>query len=482
MILRLALGLVALSVPVFGLWLSTSLAAHAGLPVVVALGLGLVVVIGLPVAWDLFAEARWRRKQPPPARILSRADRIRLRIFTVAFVFSAAALLLASRASVSALATRGDWFLAGAEGGFATGVRNTIRDVAGGLGKALGVSDVAPTAVAPAAPATSATTPGAPSAQGEVAEPIATRPAAPPAPTPVGGEVSPVAWPLPAEPHPAITRMTDSQASDLDAVAAYIKARESDPLQRVKAIHDFAVRHLAYDTSVLAPGATIPSQAAADVFVSRKATCDGFANLMVALGERTGDELVRIVGRSRGTGSDLDGFYHAWVAAKVAGAWRLIDPTWDAGAVFGDSFRARYATSYLYTPPAVFAYDHLPDDPAWSLLDPPLTEAAFVRRPALSAHFVALGLELRGLDTAAVEVNGQVTFQIGNPRAAWVHVLAVPKRTEGKPFTCVVPSQADPVEVACTFAAPGVWELELYANDAPSGRFQSIGFIQVTSR
>ncbi|MCC6620205.1 MAG: hypothetical protein IT385_03060 [Deltaproteobacteria bacterium] len=485
MVFRLALGLVALAVPVFAWWLATSLGAHAGMPVLVALGLGLALVIGLPIVWDLWAEARWRRKQPPPARILSRADRIRLRIFTVAFVFSAGALLAASRPSVNALAARGDWVLAGAEGGFATGVRKAIGGIAAGLGSALGVSpDVAgssvalapPTAVPPAVPGTTA-----PSDSGTLARPAT--PTAPPPPDPGrGSEVVRVAWPLPAEPHPAIRTLTDSQATSIDAVAAYIKAREGDPLQRVKAIHDFVVRHLTYDTSVLKRDAVTPSQAAADVFASRKATCDGFSNLMVALGERTGDPMVKIVGRSRGTGSQPSGFYHAWVAADVAGAWRFIDPTWDAGAVFGDEFRARYATSYLFTPPSVFANDHLPDEPRWSLLDPPLTMEAFVARPAMTAHFVALGLELRGVASSSVEVNGQVSFAIGNPRGVWVHVLAIPKTAEAKPFACTVPTDANPVEVVCMFTAPGVWELELYANDAPSGAFQSIGFIQATNR
>jgi len=480
MIFRLALGLVALAVPLFAWWLATALGAHAGMPVLVALALGIVLVFCLPIGWDLWAEARWRKQQAPPARILTRADRIRLRIFTVAFVLSAGALLGASRTSVTALATRGDWFLAGAEGGFATGVRSAIGGLARGLASALGVAPDQPAvAVTSGAPARS-------SPEAIAGDPIPTRPTAPPAPTPPaparGGEVVHIAWPLPAEPHPAIRTLTDSQATSVEAVAAYIKARESDPVQRVKAIHDFVVRHLSYDTSILFKDAVIPSQEAADIFATRKATCDGFTNLMIALGRLTGDEMVQIVGRSRGSGSQPSGFYHAWVAVNVGGAWRFVDPTWDAGAIFGADFRARYATSYLFTPPSIFAGDHLPDDPRWSLLDPPLTMEAFVARPAIGAHFAAMGLELRGVTSANLAANGQVTFQIANPKGVWVHVLAIPKADQAKPFACVVPSQADPVEVACTFAAPGPWELELYANDAPSGAFQSVGFLRVDSR
>ncbi|MFO0744601.1 MAG: transglutaminase domain-containing protein [Myxococcota bacterium] len=478
-LLRLLLGLFALAVPLFALWLATALVASAGLPVIAALLAGLVVVIGLPIAWDFWSEARWRRKQPPPARILSRADRLRLRIFTVGFVFSAGALLIASRASVGALATHGTWFMGSAEGNFANGVRDATRGIARSLAGALGVD--MPYDPGPVATPTPTPVPA------DIGGSTPTRPATPPPrpgahPTPDDGSVPAIAWPLPAEPHPAIMRLTDSQASDIDAVAAYIKARETDTVQRVKAIHDFVVRQLAYDTATLVQGASVPSQEAADVFVSRKATCDGYAKLMVAIGQRTGDEMVEIVGRSRGVGSQLDGFYHAWVGVKIGGRWYLVDPTWDAGSVFGDEWHARYSTSYLFTPASIFAYDHLPDEAQWSLLDPPLTQAAFVARPALSAHFAALGLRLNGIDSSSVEANGQVTFSISNPKKVWVNVLALPKQTEGTTFSCVVPSQADPVEVACTFGKPGTWELELYANNVADGAYQSIGFIQVKSR
>jgi len=468
MLMRLALGIFALAIPLFGLWLVTALVASAGLGVGLALGFGLAVVVALPIAWDFWAESRWQKKSPPPARILSRADRIRLRIFTVAFVASALALLGASRSATDALATHGDWFLFGAEGGMAQGMRRSVGDLAGSLATALGVAQ----------PTVASSTPVAAVPSVARVDEVTTRPETPMPPSAPTHARLP--WPLPNEPHPKILRLTASHAQDIASVAAYIKTQETDPVQRVKAIHDFVVRHLTYETTALSADAVVPPQDAESVFVSRRATCDGFANLMVAIGERTGDPMVKILGRSRGVGSQLDGFYHAWVAAKLGGEWALIDPTWDAGALFGTEFNARYSTSYLFTPPAVFAYDHLPDDPRWSLTDPPMTMERFVAQPALSAHFAALGLKLEGVTGATVTANGQVSFKIDNPKHTWLQVLATRNETLST-FACVVPTQAEVVEVSCTFAGPGTFELGISANDQSAGHYQAIGFLRVVN-
>ncbi len=299
-------------------------------------------------------------------------------------------------------------------------------------------------------------------------------------------------WPLPAEPHPVIRALTDSEASSLDAVAERIRTRELDPFLRVKAIHDFVVRWVSYDGEALRKDYAIPPQDAEATFVRKTGTCDGYVLMMIALGEKLGISMTRIMGRSRASGAGLDGFYHSWVGVEIGGQPYLVDPTWDAGSLFGREYRPRYATSYLFTPPEVFAYDHLPDDPAWSLTEPPLTEAMFLARPALSAHFFAWGLGLEGVAQAVTEItNGRFDFRIRNPRGAWVLVLAqpldpethraTPSTDEQKAFNCVVPSQANPIEAGCVLS-PGSWQLELYANNQAGGRFPSIGFLRVEAK
>jgi len=500
LLLRLALGLFALAIPVFALWLMTSVVLHAGAPLWAALAVGAVVVVGLPFVWDMWAESRFLRRHNPPPRILTRADRIRMRVLVVCVSVSAFFVVAVAKPTTNALAQQGDWILFGANGSFANDLRGGIGGVAKGLagltgnvpeGVASGVAgadgvigaDSAVGQVAQGEAGVPTPTPGSNdgAVRGELpTDPVVTRPARNPQP-PVArsGDGAP-SWPLPVEPHPVVRAMRDDVPS-IAAVAELIKSRETNPYQRVKAIHDFVVQWVAYDARAIDPKYVPPAQDAESVFVRRKGTCDGYTNLMVALGKLTGDELVAILGRSRADGVGLDGFYHSWVGATIEGKPYLIDPTWNAGQVFGLEFRAQYSTSYLFTPPEIFAYDHLPNDASWSLTDPPLTMERFLARPVISAHFFAWGMEMVGVDRAITEVtSGRFDFRINNPRGAWVLVVALPLG-DGRPFNCVVPSQASPVEVGCKLS-PGAWKLDVFANSTAGGRFPLMASLRVDSK
>ena len=467
LILRLGLGLLALCIPLAAVWILAALALHAGSPTWLGLVVALLILGGVPFAWDLWAERRWAKKATPTPRVLSRGDRIRLRVLSVSLVVLGASLLVFTRPTVNALASRGDWFMAGAEGSFATDVRAGIVSLAHGLGNTFGAT---PDVVAPAPDGPTGTTP-----------PPASVPIAPP-PGTADPATFKVSWPMPSEPHPALRGLTDTQATSLDAVAAYLKQRIPDAVQRVKAIHDFAVTRLSYATEVLRAGAERPPQDAESVLVARRATCDGYTNLMIALAQRTGDSMVKVLGRSRATGAKLDGFTHAWVAVKLGDRAYLIDPTWDAGSIYGNEFRARYSTAYLFTPPRVFAYDHFPDDPKLTFLDPPPSLDDFIRSPVLSAHFAARGMEMEGVTSSSVQTAGALAFRVKNPNRSWLLVLAMPQGAEGRPFNCLAPSQSELLTVSCQFPTAGAWQIELYANDTEDGRFGSVGYIAVDNR
>lgn len=488
LLLRLVLGLFALALPLFALWVVTSLVLHGGAPLWLALTVGVLAVVGLPIFWDMWAESRFLRRQNPPPRILTRADRIRLRILVVSAAASAFLIVAVAHPTTNALAKRGDWLLFGSQGAFANDMRGAIGSVASGLAGLTGTSlDVAVASTAspdlpdpantpvpsPSAPAVAAPTDVEPTP----ADVMHTAPGPRPTP-PVARRGEEPVWPLAAEPHPLMSALRDP--SSIEKVAEIIRAGESDPYQRVKAIHDFVVHWVAYDAKAVDANYTPPTQEAPTVFKRRVATCDGYTNLMLAIGKLTGDDLVAVIGKSRADGVGLDGFLHSWVGATINGKRYLIDPTWDAGQVFGGEFRPRYSTSYLFTPPDIFAYDHLPDEAAWSLTDPPLTQDHFLSRPTISAHFFAWGMKVDGIAKAVTPVSNQrVDFKIKNPKKAWVLVVAMPIG-EGRSFNCVVPSQADPIEVGCKLTK-GKWMLDIYANDSASGRYPLVASLRVDS-
>lgn len=208
---------------------------------------------------------------------------------------------------------------------------------------------------------------------------------------------TPTGWPMPAAPDAAVTLMPASAQASVASVGAYLAARITDQRRLVKALHDYVVLHLIYDehakqlidleacplcrnASLLAP----PSQDADAVFERKRGVCAGYANLMVALGKAAGVEVVYITGVSRDpeeqTEDQIERNRHAWNAAKVDGKWQLIDATWDATTDPANPVDS----TYLFTPPALFASRHLPDDATWQLLPSPLGLADFVRQPIVS--------------------------------------------------------------------------------------------------
>jgi hypothetical protein len=61
---------------------------------------------------------------------------------------------------------------------------------------------------------------------------------------------------------------------------------------------------------------------------------------------------------------------HAWVAVYVDNQWHLLDPTWGAGYLNQkQKFVAHFQPKYFLTEPAELVTKHLPEDPAFQLLE-----------------------------------------------------------------------------------------------------------------
>ena len=84
----------------------------------------------------------------------------------------------------------------------------------------------------------------------------------------------------------------------IKSVAEYIAQQESDPYLRIKALHDYVISRVTYDVNVLKTGLR-PAQDAQTVFSTRKAVCEGYANLFMALGRAIGVDVVFIGGKVR---------------------------------------------------------------------------------------------------------------------------------------------------------------------------------------
>jgi len=468
--------------PLFGFWLASSLAAYENATQWLALLVGLLLFPILPVGWDLFFVWRRSRQATPHKAILTRLDRLVLRTLIVNGLFLGTTLYFAHGTAFRALAVRGDWMLDGHYGPVASTVRGWLLAFADRLDERrvadddrYGKSDKAPD----------------PWDVKRQPDPEAK----PPEPGAVATPKHPMAWPLAVDVDPLVRDMPEAMQTSIDAVGKYLASRFIDKKLLVKAIHDYVVQRLSYDHAALElilkhDYANTPSQEAEEVFARKTGVCEGYARLMVALGKAANVEIAYVTGYIRdsrrrlsldATGQpNLEGVSHAWNAVKLDEHWYLIDATWD------DPTNGTPTTTYLFTPPKLMTYDHLPEDAAWQLRADPITLGDFVRQPLLSPSVGEFGLELVEPTRSQITVDGDAEIVLANPQHA--KVSAVARRDgerDGQDTRCKVTQRDDQTRVACELPS-GEWEVQLFAAheaDTHAGRYtlDYVGSILVNS-
>ena len=509
---RLALDglwlLLVLLVTLAGVWLSSSLAAYLNGPMWLACILGLLAFPILPLAWEARAAVRRAKKDNLRTPFFTVWDRIVLRTLAVNLLVVGVMLARWPTTAVAALATRGDWFLEGRTSREAAGLRVVLFRAAGGLEWLYGAAHRNPYDDHLARTKTAESEPQpapVPIAEGATRPPDATSnegtgplDVSDFEPRPVrhaarrrrtGGAGRPgrtepaperladgtPAWPLPATLHPAVAALPADAESSIASVARHIAQRERDPWMRVKALHDYVADRVSYDVESYRAG-KYPPQDAETVFRTRRSVCAGYANLLAAMGQASGDEIVVVGGDARTNGRDLTGEGHAWNAARIGGRWTLLDATWDAGFLKEDRFVKRYSTEFLFTPPEVQGLSHFPEEERWQLRRPPLSRGEFLRQPLMRPLFYAEGFTLVSPDRPQVTVDAVLEALLRNPRHRYV-LAHYERRDRGVRADCAV-EQGPTVSVRCELPDEGTYRVVLFSNRTQEGTYQQVGEIE----
>jgi transglutaminase-like putative cysteine protease len=515
---RLALDglwlLLVLLVTLAGVWLSSSLAAYLNGPMWLACVLGLLAFPILPLGWEAWARMRRAKREHARTPFFTVWDRIVLRTLAINLLIVGVLLARWPATAFAALATRGDWFLEGRTSREAAGLRVVLFRAAGGLGWLYGAThrnpyddylarskadqgegepQPAPVPIAQSAThppdASSNENPGTLDASDFDFGPSRTPPAedlAPDEPPRLDrlADGTPV-WPLPVTLHPLVTALPAEAEGSIASVARYIAQRERDPWMRVKALHDYVADRVSYDVESYRAG-KYPPQDAETVFRTRRSVCAGYANLLAAMGQAAGDEIVVVGGDARTNGRDLTGEGHAWNAARIGGRWTLLDATWDSGFLKEDRFVKRYSTEFLFTPPEVQGVSHFPEEEQWQLRRPPLSRGEFLRQPLMRPRFYAEGFTLVSPDRPQVTVDAVLEAAIRNPRHRYV--LAHYERRDAAaplvgghgaamPADCAV-EQGPSVSVRCELPDQGTYRVVLFSNRAREGTYLQVGEIE----
>lgn len=452
---KLGFALVAVAIPLLGVWIGSSLAKATGGPLWLPIVAGALCFPVLPLLWE--GVGRWRHRKRERPRILTLFDRLLLRTLAVNLAFVGTLIFLYPATVFTALSEHGDWMLEGHDVPWA---EDALHDTADRMRWLHELTH--------------------PNAYEELIDPEATGVDADPTdwdeyawqPSQSPEDIfRDEAWPFAPELHPLVRAIPIEQQDTPEEVGAYFAQHEVDPLRRLKAVHDYVADRTAYDVEALRT-MSFPPQDAQSVLDARIAVCAGYSQLVRAIGEAAGLEVVVVVGKTRG-GSDRG---HAWNAAKVQGRWYLLDATWDAGSVGADGFTKRFGTRYLMTPPDVFLYDHFPDEAKWQLRETPLSLGDFLRRPDLEPSFFAYGFALVSPTRSTVEVRGRsVTVELKNPNGFSVQAQSYAGESWDAPASrCEV---EDGERVTCPLQREGANLVVLFGPDNTN-----MGQVLVTSR
>ncbi|MCU0656559.1 MAG: hypothetical protein MUF64_15300 [Polyangiaceae bacterium] len=498
LLFKLGMTLLLFATPVLGVWVASSLAAYSRFPLWVPLAVGVLLFPVGPGLWELGSWARRARAARAGAAgrapILSPSDRFILRSLLLNGVFLGGLLWSRPELAFVAISTRGDWMLEGRTGAevdaarkaifsaaqrlewlYQASHRNPFRDPSPGGSSSASTSAPPPSVLPSGAPAPAPSSAVVPSSSGV----LPTKPPAEgPAPSRMfqGGQ-----WPWEGGVHPLVASMPADIEGNIGAMGAHLRQRIDDPVERIRAVHDYVADRIAYD-AVSYVEKRYPPQDAESVLKARKGVCAGYALLFEALGKAAGLEVVYVVGDTRSQDGSLAGEGHAWNAVRAGQRWYLVDTTWDSGTVRGREFNKGYRTDYLMTPPEYFGYTHQPEDPRWQLRERPLSRGEFLRQPMLTPTFFAHGLTLVTPERSQVDVQGELTVRLRSARGRFLLLnysdAAMPRSSDER---CEV-RQGEEVTALCKFSRPGSYSVSIFSSPDEYGTYSYVGKFHANSR
>lgn len=249
-----------------------------------------------------------------------------------------------------------------------------------------------------------------------------------------------------------------------------------DERERLYAIHRWTSRHIEYDVEGYLSGQRRASHGAVETYQTGKALCDGYAELVVAMGKVAGFEIRKVTGYAKGFGQLLataspEKENHAWNAVKLGGRWHLLDATWDAGGV--DDATRRFVRrpegppAYFLASPAAFITTHFPADRQWQLLEQPVAFSSFLGKVAQRPDLARWGLDIsRHADERITAAAAPYVFDFGSDKRMQA-ALSRPAGVPDQPWSLQVRT---PEGSRLLLAAPeaGEYKVAIYVAENPT--------------
>ncbi len=182
-----------------------------------------------------------------------------------------------------------------------------------------------------------------------------------------------------------------SVTQSVGKLATYLTKPAKSDFQRVRSFYVWLTHNIDYDVALLNSlnldelrrVENAERELAARIqqtLKRRKAVCQGYSEVFNALCQSVGIKSRMISGYSKNNFTDevRNTPNHAWNVVFIEGNWYLLDPTWGVGTLHnGQTFRKKFSNAFFLSNPKTFILRHLPSDPAWQLLDCPISFATF---------------------------------------------------------------------------------------------------------
>jgi hypothetical protein len=194
-----------------------------------------------------------------------------------------------------------------------------------------------------------------------------------------------------------------ADSADIAVQTQAIIAGAATDSARAAAIYEWVANNVAYDVDGYLAG-RIDGETAEQVFRRRIAVCGGFVALYNRMAAEAGLRVEPITGYAKGfdhyEGRSSRRNNHAWLAIHLDGRWRLVDPTWGAGAVRDGRFEAAFDWYYFLVSPEELILSHYPRQRQWQLTARTMSRNDFERLPAVPRALFSVGFEPAALRTA----------------------------------------------------------------------------------
>jgi hypothetical protein len=172
----------------------------------------------------------------------------------------------------------------------------------------------------------------------------------------------------------------DSVFASTSAFAAYLDDQFDKDEDVLRGIFVWIAESVSYDVENMyrINFSEDPGDLINRTFLTRKAICQGYAELFNELCHKSRIQSCVVHGYTKQNGS-VGNTGHAWVVAKNKGTWHCFDPTWGAGYILDGKFVRNFSPQYFMVRPEDFIASHMPLDPMWQCLDQPFSIQDFYR-------------------------------------------------------------------------------------------------------